>query len=346
MDPLSAPGEGAQRSPGNQRHRASTFSTQATPRPNLERVDSSSDPGHGYYTTFSNSSTEPQTVPIEHLRPFTQGSTTSRIDASRSYAETSSATQSFVSMDSRSGPTDTPHPSTHSVHMIPISSDQDVEEEGSTPPGLAPMESGNDTVRQSAPPAPRSTVLQPSNTPPAPIEKPLPIASHNIPREAPKVSPPEVPAKAEAIPSRKAEAPGPVPWINTPQQVAPSTQGQKVSTSSRHESTVNARPPRSSDATISPIKHSPPPPEPRKSTINSQRLAPAPVQSPPPKVEPDRSSANGAASADAPRPPLPSTVSQMETKYVNMLLALDGIPVCLLLNFIQFTELIQCSATP
>lgn len=333
MDPLSAPGEGAHRPPGSQRHRASTFSTQATPRPNLERVDSSSDPGHGYYT-FSNSSAEPQTVPIEHLRPFMQGSTTSRIDASRSYAETSSATQSFVSMDSRSGPTDTPHPSTHSVHMIPISSDQDEDEGGSTPPGLAPMESGNDTVRQSAPSAPRSTVLQPSNTPPAPIKKPLPTSSYNELAEVPKESPPEVPAKAEAVPARKIDAPGPVPWINTSQQVVPSTQGQIISTSSRHESTINARPPRPSDATIYPTKHSPPSPEPRKSAINSQRLAPAPVQSPPPKAEPDHSSINGAASADGPRPPLPSSVSQMETKYVNMLLALDGIPVCPFLNFI------------
>ena len=354
MDPLSAPGEGAQRSPGNQRLRASTFSTPTTPRLNLDRVDSSSDPGHGYYT-FSNSSTEPQTVPIEHLRPVPQGSTTSRNEARRSYTGTSSATQSFVSMDSRSGPTDTPHPSTHSVHTLSAADDSDGETEGSTPPGLAqlihpPIESGDDTVRQPVPAAPRSTFLQPSDIPLTSIQKPITTESHNLPAEAPGSQPPEVPGKAEAVHSETAETPGPMPWINYPQQVASSSQGHRVSTSSRHESMINARPLRPSDATISPTNHPPLPPlppEPRKSAIDIQRLSSTPIQSPPPtKAEQEHSSTNGAPSADALRPPLPSNVSQMDTQYVNMLLALDGIPVCLILTYVHSTELIQPLANP
>src|SRR5258705_9316689 len=97
---------------------------------------------------------------------------------------------------------------------------------------------------------------------------------------------------------------------------------------------VNASPFRLPEPPIPPTNHPPLPPlpsEPRKSAIDTQRLSSTPIQSPPPtKAEHDHSSTNRAPSADALRPPLPSNVSQMDTQYVNMLLALDGIPVCLI----------------
>jgi hypothetical protein len=301
MDPLSTPGEGAQRSLGSRRHRASTFSSPTPPRPNIDRVDSSSDPGHGYYS-FSNSSAEPQSVPIEHLRP---GSTTSRNAAGHSYAEISSATQSFVSMDSQSGPTDIPHTSTHRSSTESDSADEAVD---NTPPGQPqphpPIESGDDTVRQPAPVVPRSPlehIVQPSDTPAYPIQEPLEIDSKNIPTTATDTSPPEVPAKAESVHSQKVETQAvPASRTSTSPKVASSNRDrdQRLSTPSRQDSTINviSRP---SDAITPTTSHPPLPTEPRKSIANSQRLSTAPTQLPLTKTEPDHASANGPDSTDA-----------------------------------------------
>ncbi|KAF7978392.1 hypothetical protein HWV62_785 [Athelia sp. TMB] len=62
---------------------------------------------------------------------------------------------------------------------------------------------------------------------------------------------------------------------------------------------------------------------------DTEKAAPAATSSKPaePKTERNGTNMENRASADIPqRPPLPATLSQMDTQYVNMLLALDGIP--------------------
>ena len=405
MATLSISGEGAQISSGYRRRRASTFNSPTTPRLNLDRVDSSSDPGHGYYSS-SNSSTEPQSVSIEYLRPY-QASATSRNEASLSYAGTSSATQSFVSLDSRSGPTDTPHASTHSLHRPTLESDSDGEAEGRVPPELVYLrpliESGDDTVRQPLPPAQRSSlvhIVHPSDASPNSTQKPFTTDSQNIPVETAGPPEPEAPAQAESVSSEKVEAPTtpaapvhdvpttneslsepevppkaesvqsnnvepsvnsapqtrnilattpdptepiapvktdsiysekarvPVPLASTSQAGTTSNKSTSRSTPSRHTIAGSHR----SDAVISPTNHPPLPTDSRKSATYFQRLSAAPVQSPPPpspppKAEPDHPAVNGVVSEDPERALLPPTTSQMDTQYVNMLLALDDIPV-------------------
>jgi hypothetical protein len=400
MATLSTSGEGAQISSGYRRRRASTFSSPTTPRLNLDRLDSSSDPGHGYYSS-SNSSTEPQSVSIEYLRPY-QGSAISRNEASLSYAGTSSATQSFVSLDSRSGPTDTPHASTHSLHRSTLESDSDSEARGRVPPGLVHsrplIESGDDTVRQLPPSAQRSSlvhIVHPSDASPISIQKHFATDSQNMPVETAGSPEPEAPAQAESVSSEKVEAPTapaapihdvpatneglseleappkaesvqsnnaeppgnsapqtrnipattsgpteliapvkadsiysekarvPVPLTSTSQAAASSNPSTNRSTPSRYAIAGSRR----SDVVISPTNHPPLLTDSRKSTTYSQRLSAAPVQSPPPKAEPDHPTVNGVVSEDPEQPLMPSTTSQMDTQYVNMLLALDDIPV-------------------
>jgi len=366
MDLLTL-GEGGHSSPGVRRRRASTFSSPTTLRHDLDRVDSSSDPGHGHHSF----STKPQTVPIEHLRPFAQGSITSRNEAGLSYAETSSATQSFVSMNSQSGPTDTPHPSTHSVHRLTTESDSENQAGDSTPPGHPdshpPIQSGDDTVRQVASVAPRSSlphVIEPHN-PSAPsvqkipvtssqtvpttsaathtstmgtrdrpghvtpfkFQKPPATGSENIPTIASGTSIQDQPAK-ESIYSQKVKTPATQASQTSTSQKATSTHlDQQLTTSTRKEPTTNIRS-HLSDAITPATTHPSPPINRPKDTTNSQRLSAPLIPPPPQKAELNPSSSNGAAETDAQGPPLPSTVSQMDTQYVSMLLALDDIPVC------------------
>jgi hypothetical protein len=392
-------GEGAQHSSGTRRHRASTFSSPATPRINSDKIDSSSDPGHG---SSASSSAGPQIVSIEHLRPVTLGSTTSRNEAGLSYVGTS-ATQSFVSMDSQSGPTDTPH---LSVHILPESDDDEIGGDtpaAGNPNSGPPIDSGDDTVRQSVsvalrsppdhvvetsddhPPAiqqPHTTdshnirttlpvidipaeVIRPNNSPVIPIQKPLAIDSEaiptttavtdasiravelsnylaspsqklsatrvrNIPPPATGTSTQEPPITYESIYSQKVETPTPpTPRAIISQPTVPSKQDQKPLRSARQDSARNVRT-RPSNAippsTINPTS----PTDPQESTTNSQQpLSKASIPLPPPKTEPDPSSGNGFFSTQAQHPPFPPSTDQIETQYVNMLLALDGIPVSL-----------------
>ncbi|KAF7973357.1 hypothetical protein HWV62_15529 [Athelia sp. TMB] len=76
-------------------------------------------------------------------------------------------------------------------------------------------------------------------------------------------------------------------------------------------------------------KSSPSPATKRLPAQDTEKAAPAATSSKPaePKTERNGTNMENRASADIPqRPPLPATLSQMDTQYVNMLLALDGIP--------------------
>lgn len=317
MDLESVPRNDTQRISRNRVRRTSEPGHPST-RPNLERVDSNSDPGHGYSNFFS--ADKPQTVPIaDQSRPFTQGSTTSRNEAGLSYAETSSATQSYVSMDSQSGPTDTPHPSVHSVQRIEDESDSegdvDNDESLDRSEALPSREDGDDTVRQPAVTTPRSTlqdIIQPNK---------LPSPVHDIPDDSVK-NMQEIPPKAESVHSLSLKA----STSHTSPPIDGQSQSQRISTSSRHESTTSGKGKTSKAAT--PSERHTPLAEPSKSVGSSPRITVPPLRPPSTtKIEPDHAPSNGIdPSAGQQRPPMSTSASQMDTQYVNMLLALDGIP--------------------
>lgn len=332
MDTPSTVGIGAQRTSRN-RNRGSVVTDPGHPtthpRPSLDRVDSQSDPGDGY-AAFS-SAAEHRDLEIGNLRPYTQGSATSRAEAGHSYAETSSTTQSYVSMDSRSGPTDTPHDSTQSVQRLPIGngSDNEVDDVASEHSIPRSMKSGDNTLRQPVPNTAQSTlqdIVQPSDLKTSPAQGSSQQVS--LPT-APFPTTQDTRVKPEIEPSRSAKpstikAPAP---INAP-SASGNGPGERPSTSSRRESTATARPHASNVAP--PTDHILPPTEPRNSIVNYPRLSTAPTRPPPEKNSSDFP-ANGGASADQHPPFPPSGVSQTDTQYVNMLLALDSIPVCLFL---------------
>jgi hypothetical protein len=341
MDTPSTIGIGAQRTSRNRIHRASAVTDPGhpttRPRSSLDRVDSQSDPGDGY-AAFS-SAAEPRDVEIENLRPYTQRSTTSRTEAGHSYAETSSTTQSYVSMDSRSGPTDTPHHSTQSVQRLSIGDESDNEVDDDVPSEHSiprSVKSGDDTVRQAIPNTVQSTlqdIVRPIDSKPSPVQESpqrvsLPAASFP--------STQEIRMKPEFEPSRSAKTSTiKSPGSNSTPSAPANSPGERPSTSSRRESTATARP-HASNAVSPPANYIPPPTEPRNSTVNSPRISSASTRPPPEKSVPDHS-ANGGASVGPQHPPLPSSgVNQTDTQYVNMLLAIDSIPVCL------FSILIPC----
>ena len=236
-------------------------------------------------------------------------------------------------MDSQSGPTDTPHPSTHSVGRLPIGEDSDSEVDDGVPsehPLPQSLGSGDDTVRQplhNVTPPTLHDIVRPSNSQPSPIlESPHAISSPVAPfpsTQGTQVKHEPEPSRSVRTSTLRASAP------NQSTHIPQNTHGEIPSTSSRRESTATARP-HAPNAVSPSVNHSSPLPETRGSIVNSPRISAAPIRSPPEKREPDPASINGGAPADPQRPPLPASGGgQIDTQYVNMLLALDSIPVCL-----------------
>lgn len=146
------------------KHRASTLSDPGHPtaRPDLDRLDSSSDPGHRFstFTTAPSQAEESQSIIIDPLRPATQFS--AEEDATQlSYGENAS-THSYVSFDTESGPDYTPQLSSESFQRLATQTDSeggpyDVSEQHLP----LPMQSGlDDTIRQTAVPLPARTALE------------------------------------------------------------------------------------------------------------------------------------------------------------------------------------------
>lgn len=154
-------------SPSPTKQRASTMPLSEpgpTDRPDFDRIDSSSDPGHRFSTfTAASSTSESEPHPGLHPRGTEVGL---RDDAARlSYGENASgapsgSTHSYVSFDTESGPEDTPQDEqfSHGLQRLATESDSDegpydISEENVP---YSSETNQDETIRQSLKPLPRA----------------------------------------------------------------------------------------------------------------------------------------------------------------------------------------------
>lgn len=342
-------------------------------RTSFDRIDSSSDPGHGY-SNLSDLGAD------ESVKDFLASIRFQRNKAARSsYAETSS--QSYISIE-----TPTPHPSTGSVNRLErevdqtespseLSDSQPLPNPWSQPDSDPIVDSGEHTARQSPTPAAMpqrfSTVdYQQAASLPSPrprnslppsqdeyvIRSSLPDiiqASNGIPgtygRARNSLPPFQTNSIAQSIPEDTPLPPiPPKEPVDTSQNETPRTSiAPSRSNTSQYRTSAVQDPHRSiysqRDSTAQPRTLSSQPETDIESQSNDQSL-PLPATAKQSNKDPQPSRISAAPSSDKPnpnapsqkdidagaapkpRPPLESNPSQANTRYMNMLLALDDIP--------------------
>ena len=231
---------------------------------------------------------------VQNPRPLIRGSL--RAEAGLSYAETSLTTQF---MNSQSGPTDTPHPSTYSVQRLPVEDDDDSDNEADDNAPSTDHHRPNTEDNTIRPPVvPLNTrptlqdVVRQADPPPFPIPEPFqPLESPNTPPLFPSVIYTQATQAKfpESEPSRSAKTSTThTTRLNNSQYPIVDGQGQRQSTTLRSESTTTARP-HHSNAIPPPNTHLSPPGEPQSSTPTSPVAIAALPPLPPPKDESDHS---------------------------------------------------------